>query len=520
MMQSSKSVGFDENRYRNEVLLVSSEEDERSQEQTLVEEARKLGLKVPEVEIVASLAASIASGMVDLSSPILSSAGSSTDRNSVCEVPPSTEIPPLDQIASSFSEFNLSDHAKCGSTRSIASLSTRPTSYSSSEGKVAHGTDGIALRKSGHRSSFLSVASSEKKERRKSTLKSAIDKIHFRKRRSPSTVLLPPAAQITVAKGEGGVDKYYVESKINEPLGHDGADEESPVLRLEIPVFDNESVRRSLENADLRQMRESQKMEKNRHMTFQDAFMSELRRNHQTIVADRLASNKRSEEEKREKNIADASRMEERQLAVEMDQVREFERAKMNSRTRIKYMEGYFSNASPPPSPGSASGSEISPPPTRKYTPQHKAQLAQEYHDHESMDRLHEAKIKVLRDRQELKLQEVIARMEKELDDLIDKHALEFANLQRDHQLEEASALQTFEAKKTRLRHRWNLEEAILRKKLEVQHDQPYGPLPPLSFSDCRYETRDSAISVSEENPTSVSGDEELVHRKRGEPLL
>ncbi|EIT77919.1 hypothetical protein Ao3042_05821 [Aspergillus oryzae 3.042] len=505
-MQSSKSVGFDENRYRNEVLLVSSEEDERSQEQTLVEEARQLGLKVPEVEIVASLAASIASGMVDLSSPILSSAGSSTDRNSVCEVTPSNEIPPLDQIASSFSEFNLSDHAKCGSTRSLASLSTRPTSYSSSEGKLAHGTDGIALRKPGHRSSFLSV--------------SAIDKIHFRKRRSPSAVLLPPAAQITVAKGEGGVDKYYVESKINEPRGHDGADEESPVLRLEIPVFDNESVRRSLENADLRQMRESQKMEKNRHMTFQDAFMSELRRNHQTIVADRLAANKRSEEEKREKNIADASRMEERQLAVEMDQVREFERAKMNSRTRIKYMEGYFSNASPPPSPGSASGSEISPPPTRKYTPQHKAQLAQEYHDHESMDRLHEAKIKVLRDRQELKLQEAIARMEKELDDLIDKHALEFANLQRDHQQEEASVLQTFEDKKTRLRHRWNLEEAILRKKLEVQHDQPYGPLPPLSFSDCRYETRDSAISVSEENPTSVSGDEELVHRKRSEPLL
>ncbi|GMF68395.1 unnamed protein product [Aspergillus oryzae] len=447
MMQSSKSVGFDENRYRNEVLLVSSEEDERSQEQTLVEEARQLGLKVPEVEIVASLAASIASGMVDLSSPILSSAGSSTDRNSVCEVTPSNEIPPLDQIASSFSEFNLSDHAKCGSTRSLASLSTRPTSYSSSEGKLAHGTDGIALRKPGHRSSFLSVASSEKKERRKSTLKSAIDKIHFRKRRSPSAVLLPPAAQITVAKGEGGVDKYYVESKINEPRGHDGADEESP-------------------------------------------------------------------------NIADASRMEERQLAVEMDQVREFERAKMNSRTRIKYMEGYFSNASPPPSPGSASGSEISPPPTRKYTPQHKAQLAQEYHDHESMDRLHEAKIKVLRDRQELKLQEAIARMEKELDDLIDKHALEFANLQRDHQQEEASVLQTFEDKKTRLRHRWNLEEAILRKKLEVQHDQPYGPLPPLSFSDCRYETRDSAISVSEENPTSVSGDEELVHRKRSEPLL
>ncbi|KAE8372620.1 hypothetical protein BDV26DRAFT_273781 [Aspergillus bertholletiae] len=518
MMESSKSVGFDENKYRNEVLLIS-EEDERLQEQSLVEEARQLGLKSPEVEIVASLAVSIASDMVDLSSPILSSAGSSTDRNSVCEVSPSNEIPPLDQIASSLSEFNLSDHAKCGSTRSIASLSTRPTSYSSSEGKLAYGTDGIALRTPGHRNSFLSIASSEKKERRKSTLKSAIDKIHFRKRRSPSAVFLPPAAQVTATKGDGGAEKYYVEPKSNEPRGQDSADDGSQVLKLEIPMVDEESMRRSLKNEDLRQLRESQTMEKNRHMTFQDAFMNQLRRNHQTIVADRLAANKRSEEEKREKNITDASRMEERQLAVEIDQVREFERAKMNSRTRIKYMEGYFSNISPPTSPGSSSESEI-PPPTRKYTAQHKAQLAQEYHDHESMDQLHEARIKVLRDRQELRLQEVVARMEKELDDLIDKHALEFANLQRDHQLEETSALQIFEAKKARIRHRWNLEEAILRKKLEIQHDQPYGPLPPLSFADSRYETRDSAISVSEENPTSASGDEEQVHRKRGEPLL
>ncbi|KAF7587747.1 hypothetical protein BBP40_006792 [Aspergillus hancockii] len=519
MMEPSKPVGFDETKYRNDVLGLPSEEEERSQEQALVEEARQLGLKAPEIEIIATLAASIASGMVDISSPILSS-GSSTDRNYACEVTPSNETPPLDQIASSLSELTLSSGpAKCGSTRSIASLSTRPTSYSSSEGKLPHGMEGIAFRSPGHRNSLLSVASSEKKERRKSTLKSAIGKIHFRKRRTPSAVLLPPAAQITVTKGEGGVDKYYVESKLQEPRRSESADEESPVLKLEIPVFDSESLRRSLENADLRQMRESHQMERNRHITFQDVFMRELRRTQQSVVADTLAANKRLEEEKREKNITDTARIEERQLSVEMDQVREFERAKLNSRTRIKYMEAYFTNTSPPPSPGSVSGSDQTPP-TRKFTSQQKAQLAQEYHDHESMDRLHEAKIKVLRDRQELKLQELIARMEQELDDLIDKHALEFANLQRDHQLVEASVLQLFDAKKTRLRHRWNLEEAILRKKLEVQHGQPYGPLPPLSFSDSRYETRDSAISVSEENSASACGDEELVHQKRGEQLL
>lgn len=202
-------------------------------------------------------------------------------------------------------------------------------------------------------------------------------------------------------------------------------------------------------------------------------------------------------------NDRQAAKMEERQLAVEMEQVREFERAKMNSRTRIKYMERYFDNSSPPPTPRPVSfaGPDGSPPP-RAFTPQHKAQLEQEYHDHESMDQLHEAKIKVLRERQEVKLQEAIERMDMELDKLIDKHAMDFSNMQKEHQQEEASLTQALDAKKTKLRHRWNLEEAILRKKLESKHGVPFGPLPPLTFNDLHYDTRDSAICVSENGGT------------------
>ncbi|KAF9889881.1 hypothetical protein FE257_006971 [Aspergillus nanangensis] len=519
-MELPKSLDFDEARYRNEVLLHPSEESEIAHEQSLIDEARQLGLRVPEVEVVTSLAASIASGMVDLSSPVLSS-GSSTDRNSSCDVTPSHETPPFDQIASSLSEFTIaSEPAKCGSTRSIASLSTRPTSYSSSEGRVAHIPDNVvAPRPPEYRHSLLSFASSEKKQRRRSSLKSAIGKIHFRKRRYPSSVLLPPAAQITVTRGDHGVDKVYVESKPDESQGPDAPEDENQLLRLEIPLFDNESLQRALADVELKQMREDQCMERNRHVAFHDAFMSELRRNQQAVIAERLPTNKLLEDEKREKNEADAILIEERQLTVEMDQMREFERMKMNSRTRIKYMEGYFSNASPP-SPEATALPQIEPgSPARTFTPQQKAQLAQEYHDHKSMDQLHEAKIKVLRDRQEIRLQEGIARMARELDDMIDKHALEFAELQRAHRDEESAFLQVLEAKKAALRHRWNLEEAVLRKKLEDRHGLPYGPLPPLSFSDSHYETRDSAICVSDHTGTP-SGDEDPTHQKRGGPLL
>jgi hypothetical protein len=303
-MASTKLAGIDDDQYRRDVLLLSSGEQESAREQQLVEDAKQLGLKVPDVEIVASLAASIASGMVDLSSPILSSS-SSTDRNSVCDALSIQESAPLDQLGSSLSEYTLSSNpAKGGSTRSIASLSTRPTSYSSSEGKLAQGTDTITIGPFGHRGSLLSVINgSEKKEkeRRRSSIKSAIGKIHFRKKRTPSTVLLPPAAQITFTKGESGVEKLYVESKPSTSRRSLAQDDEEEVLKLEVPVFDNEALLRSLANPELKQLREAHTMERNRHVSFQNNLVGELRRIQQTKVEETLAHNRHIEDEKREK---------------------------------------------------------------------------------------------------------------------------------------------------------------------------------------------------------------------------
>lgn len=326
----------DEDQYRKEVLLHPSEESELSSNQKLLDEAHQLGLKVPELEVTASLTASIASGLVDLSSssPVLSS-GSSTGRNSVCERPGTAhqqqqgqqqgqqqqdrpqkqhahhEIP-LDQITSSLSELTVSSRpVKSGSVRSIASLSTRPTSYCSSDGKLAPaGSDGATARASpvavhNNRHSMISLTPGEKKQKRRESLKSAIDKFPFRRKRTSSAVLLPPEAQITVTKGEQGEEKVYVESKPSEaqssqPTSAPNNGEDS-VMKLEIPVFDHESLQRSLVNAELVKMREAHRLERNRHVTFQAAFMSRLRSRQQASVADRLAENKRTEEEKREK---------------------------------------------------------------------------------------------------------------------------------------------------------------------------------------------------------------------------
>jgi hypothetical protein len=205
---------------------------------------------------------------------------------------------------------------------------------------------------------------------------------------------------------------------------------------------------------------------------------------------------------------------------VEIEQQREFDRAKMNSRTRIKHMEGYFRNASPPPSPAGGStraerssesfSESDSTAPARVFTRQHMEQLEQQYHDHESMDQLHDSRIKVLRDRQELKLQEATARMEKELDDMCDRHTQNIAALQSEQQQEEMSLTKSLIAKKKSLRQRWYLEEAVLRRHLEVRHGQPYGPLPPVSFTNTTPDTP-TAVPESTSTPDTIHPNEDCV---------
>ncbi|KAJ5816325.1 hypothetical protein N7447_008558 [Penicillium robsamsonii] len=526
-MASSTGPIFDEAQYRTDVLHHPSPESEAAQAQHLAEEAQQLGLEVPKIQTSVPLAASITSGMVDHTSPVLSS-GSSTDRNSACgsvtpsHDPSSPVSSVLDQIVASLSDVTLaSDRIKAGSTRSLASMSTRPTSFCSSEGKTGlagHGYNDPFEPKS-HRHSILSVASADKKEKRRSSLKSAIGRIHFRKKRTSSALILPSDPRMAISTSDKGVEHVFFEPNLepnnaaHENIPPHATSEGSPP-RLTIPLFSEEMLQRSLDDPELSEMHERHQMERNRHLAFQDAALSTLRRRHQTALSEQQSDNQRQEEEKREKNIEAIIQIEERQLAVEIEQQREFDRAKMNSRTRIKHMEGFLRNTSPPPSPAgtstrnstgaersseSFSESESTPPP-RVFTRQHMEQLEQQYHSHKSMDQLHDARIKVLRDRQELKLQEATARMEKELEEMCNRHIQDVATLQAEHQREEASLMQALDTKKETLRHRWYLEEAVLRRHLEVRHGQSYGPLPLLTFT-----TPNTPISVVVHSPLETS---------------
>lgn len=314
---------LDEDKYRTEVLQIASQEAEQARAQQLSDEAQQLGLKVPEID-AAPLAASIASGMADFSSPALSS-GSSTDGNSACDgsVTPSLSVEPsspslspspLDQVATSLSQLTFSsERVKPSSTRSLASLSTRPTSFCSSESRAINAglgiQDGLAIK--GNRSSMFVVTPGEnkvkEKERRRSSLKSAIGRIHFRRKRAPSAAILPPNTQVTISKGDEGVERVFLERPHDLPTSNavsvtsTSTTDSIPKVEVEVVTFDEASLQRSLDDPELSEMMERHKMEKSRHMAFQDAALETLRRRHQTAVSEAQSKNQRLEDEKREK---------------------------------------------------------------------------------------------------------------------------------------------------------------------------------------------------------------------------
>lgn len=286
---------LDDAQYQSEVLRLPLGESEATQQQRLTEEALQLGLKQPEIEVTASLAASIAAGTLDLdASPILSS-GSSTDRNSTREGSRSPTALPVENLASSVSECTLcSDRAN--SNRSIASFSTRPTSFSSTEGKP-HAKEEVRLPDG---DGNVKAQTGEKGERatRKKSIKSAIGKIHLRKKKSsvPSPPSSQPSSQVALAQKDG-VSKVYVEPKTEETQ----PDEKEKNVKLEIPVYDNDALQRSADNPELGHMQESHRLERNRHLAFQETEFSRLRNRQQVAITETLADNQRVEHEKREK---------------------------------------------------------------------------------------------------------------------------------------------------------------------------------------------------------------------------
>jgi hypothetical protein len=301
----------DESRYRTEVLHLQDETEEILEDR-LVAEASQLGLKISDIQIAASLAATINAGFLDVS---VSSAGSTRTRPSLTH--PHTfadlmrsSVVSVDQLTGSLSESTLSDRGHSGSIPSIGSFSTRPTSISSCDIRIIpppipHD------RQSQHQipspSSPASSSVTRLSERKRSSFINAIGR-PFRKRRTPSAVNFPPNAHISLKKHEAGggpvTSTVLVETKPIRPTEAENSEEEAQgqgvTLHVEVPVFDEAALQRSMDDAQLKSLFERHKIERSRFVHLQNELLDSLKQTHLVVVAERKKQNAIVEKEKQE----------------------------------------------------------------------------------------------------------------------------------------------------------------------------------------------------------------------------
>lgn len=164
-----------------------------------------------------------------------------------------------------------------------------------------------------------------------------------------------------------------------------------------------------------------------------------------------------------------------------MKLVDEFELAKRAILVRLRHMEAYVQNPSPPPSPQTSPSARHSDElnlPERKVTDRDYHYLAQQYRERDSMEMLHRSKIEVLRGKQNKALETFAAKKDREMLLLKSEHAKAIKAAEEAQAQEEEGMNDEFNEKRRRLEARWKLQFRVERTKVERMTGLRYADLP------------------------------------------
>ncbi|OLN96437.1 putative E3 ubiquitin-protein ligase rbrA 1 [Colletotrichum chlorophyti] len=195
----------------------------------------------------------------------------------------------------------------------------------------------------------------------------------------------------------------------------------------------------------------------------------------------------------KERHSKTAAHLEERQIEAEMDLRSTLDQSEKSVKIRLKHMEAYCDGL------GRTQNSDL---PPRVVTERDLRLLGQQYNVRDGMERLHQAKINVLRDRQAKRMEELLERQELELEKLIDKREQEIENLATDFAREEDTLARMFNGRKQRMQRRWLLAIEILRRELEEQTGNQYAPLNLPAWPEDT-ETQDEVLASRPVSPAS-----------------
>ncbi|RDW76998.1 hypothetical protein BP6252_05051 [Coleophoma cylindrospora] len=234
-----------------------------------------------------------------------------------------------------------------------------------------------------------------------------------------------------------------------------------------------EADKRAQDSEELNDLRARQINERDRFSAFERKMKWVMWTRHGQAKLDLLDKYGELQAKMKDRHLKTATHLEDRQVGAEMELRATLKQSERSVQIRLKHMEAYCDGLG-----RSASGSN----PARVVTERDLRELGQQYNIRDDMDRLHQSRINVMRDKQAKQMENLLIRQEEELEKLDAKQNEEIDYLEESFGVEEDAFMRLFKERRQRLRKRWAVLAEIERKKLEISTGLRYGEMRPVDW--------------------------------------
>jgi hypothetical protein len=249
--------------------------------------------------------------------------------------------------------------------------------------------------------------------------------------------------------------------------------------------------KRTLESEQLNTLRTRHINERDRFCAFERKVKRDMWTRQAQVRLDTLGRHSELQTKMKERHLGTAAHLEDRQVGAEMELRATLKQSERSVHIRLRHMEAYCDGLG-----RSANGSN----PARVVTERDLRELGQQYNLRDDMERLHQSKINVMRDKQAKQMEHLLSRQEEELKRLTAKHAEELRILELSFATEDEDFVKLFSERRRRLTSRWYLAEEIERKKLEIRTKLRFAPMAAIEWPPPAPEMEEQLHVVSEDD--------------------
>ncbi|KAF4612605.1 hypothetical protein G7Y89_g15574 [Cudoniella acicularis] len=250
-----------------------------------------------------------------------------------------------------------------------------------------------------------------------------------------------------------------------------------------------EAEKRTRQCRELNALRSHQINERDRFISFERKMKWMMWTRHGQAKLDMLDRYGELLNKMKERHIKTAAHLEDRQVAAEMELRASHKQAKRSVQIRLRHMEAYCDGLG-----RSASGAN----PARVVTERDLRELGQQYNLRDDLERLHQSRVNVMREKQAKQMEQLLSRQESELEKLAAKQEEELEALEESFVTEEDGFFSLFQQRRSRLRRRWNIYEEIMRKNLEANKNVKFAPMTPVEWQNEESDQDDGLEAVTE----------------------